>query len=93
MRNEPSRALFTSLLVRNVKKRRRRDSVEGVAVTSGCRSRRTENTFFSPVALVFTRVVVHHIFSCLAIQVYRVMAVCFCCFHGDIYVRLSFLRR
>ena len=32
-------------------------------------------THFSPAALVFMRVVVHHIFSCLAIQVYRVATV------------------
>ena len=47
-------ALFFPFLVREVKKRRFRDKDEGIAVTTGCSSRRTENTFFSPVALVFT---------------------------------------
>ena len=39
--------LFFSFLVREVKWRRHRDREEGVAATKECRSRRTENTFFS----------------------------------------------
>ena len=39
-------ALFFSFLVREMKRRRLRDREEGVAITSGCRSHRTENTFF-----------------------------------------------
>ena len=76
MRSEPSRALFSSFLVRDVKRRIARDEDDGVAVTWACRSRRTDNTFFSLAALVFTCVVVHHKFS-LAIQVYRVADVYF----------------
>ena len=60
------RALLVFFLVQDVKRRRRKDREEGVAVTSGC-SHRTEN-IFSPAALVFSWVVVP--------PIYRVAAVC-----------------
>ena len=50
---------------------------EGSCSNLGMLKSPTEKHILSPAVLVFTWVVVQHIFSCLVIQVYRVAAVCF----------------
>ena len=73
--NEPSRGAVGPFFVQEVKRRRRGNREEEVAATSWCRSCRTENTFFS-CCTGFNVSSRSPIFSCLAIQVYRVAAVC-----------------
>ena len=75
MRNESSQSAFFSFSVQDVERRRRRDSEEGFVVTSGCRSCRIENAIF--LLLNWFKREFTFYFSGLAIQVYKVVAVCF----------------
>ena len=84
-------ALFSSFLVRDVKKRRHGDSEEGVAVTLGYRSCHTENTFFSCCSGFHVSSCSPYIFL-FGHSSGTVEAVCFCS-HSDIYMHLPSVRR
>ena len=74
MRNEPSRGAVFFFLGSRHEEKTQRDSKEGFVVTSGCSSCRIENAIF--LQLHWFKDELN--FSFLAIQVYRVVAVCFC---------------